>query len=122
VRKDQSLPPLGFLGLKVLKEMTAIQGLHVRLLLFRAHKDLEEYRNNLEKRQSFPVRRDRPVPPLLRAFRALKVMLVQHVLKGRKVRKVQLALLGLQDLRLHPARRDWIRQYRALQGVKDFRE
>jgi hypothetical protein len=122
MRQDQSPPSLTFLGFRVLKEVTTIQSLHIRLLLSRAHKDLKEYRSYLEKRQPILVRRDRPVPPLLRALRAMKVMLIQRVLKGRKVRKVQLALLGLQDIRLHPARREWIRQYRALQGVKDFRE
>jgi hypothetical protein len=120
--QEQPLPSLGLLGLRVFKELMAIQDRQVRLLLFRAHKDLKVYRASLEKRQQFQDHKDRPVPPALRAFKVLKAILVQRVLRARWVRKVQLALMGLQDLRAHPAQKDWIRQYRALQGLPDLRD
>ena len=120
--QEKPLPSLAVLGFKVLRETMEIHGLHIRLLLFRAHKDLNGYRNKLEQRQPFPLHREQPIPPILKGLRFLKAILVQQVLKSRRVRKIQLALLGVQDLRVPPVRREWRRQYRALQGLKDLRD
>lgn len=102
---------------QILKRIWVIRSQVGLLLLFQAQQGTEKISSRLDQHLQSLGLSIKPEPKVRKGLRGYLVKRLWF-----RVRKIQLTLLAIQDFRVPKVRREWRRQFRALQGLPDLRE